>query len=86
MEQWRREHIRGIEDWYERHKDELLSQEEVDQLPDGSKVEIVWSGGNGPHEYLIYVSDLGAFLCSSPLVMGSTRRKPVDSRHSQLCR
>lgn len=28
-----------------------LTQEEVDALPDGTKVLITWSGGNGPHEY-----------------------------------
>ncbi len=30
-----------------------LNQSEVDSLPIGSKVSIVWSGGNGPHEYTI---------------------------------
>jgi hypothetical protein len=30
---------------------EWLTQEQVDQLPDGTIVEITWSGGNGPHRY-----------------------------------
>ena len=29
----------------------LLTQEQVDQLPDGTAVTIMWSGGNGPHLY-----------------------------------
>lgn len=31
----------------------MLTQEEVDQLPEGTRVSIIWSGGNGPHEYII---------------------------------
>lgn len=31
----------------------LLSQEEVEELPEGTKVVITWSGGNGPHQYVI---------------------------------
>lgn len=30
-----------------------LTQEEVDKLPEGTMVEVVWSGGNGPHQYRI---------------------------------
>ncbi len=30
-----------------------LTQEEVDNLPAGTKVIITWSGGNGPCEYTI---------------------------------
>jgi hypothetical protein len=30
---------------------ELLTQEQVDTLPDGTKVFVIWVGGNGPHEY-----------------------------------
>jgi hypothetical protein len=32
---------------------ELLTQEEVDALPDGAEVIITWSGGNGPWIYKI---------------------------------
>jgi hypothetical protein len=35
--------------------DELLTQEEADALPDGTEVIITWSGGNGPHRYVIHV-------------------------------
>lgn len=31
----------------------LLTQEEVDALPDGTKVMVLWSGGNGPFEYIL---------------------------------
>ncbi len=34
-------------------KSKLLTQEEVDRLPNGARVQIVWSGGNGPHAYTI---------------------------------
>lgn len=29
----------------------LLTQAEVDKLPDDTKILVIWSGGNGPHEY-----------------------------------
>jgi hypothetical protein len=32
---------------------EPLTQEQVDALPDGATVEVIWSGGNGPHRYRI---------------------------------
>lgn len=31
----------------------LLTQDEVDAIPEGTKVVITWSGGNGPFEYTI---------------------------------
>lgn len=31
----------------------FLTQEQVDALEVGARVEVVWSGGNGPHEYVI---------------------------------
>lgn len=31
-----------------------LSQEEVEALPDRTVVWILWSGGNGPHQYMIH--------------------------------
>lgn len=34
-------------------KYQRLSQKEVDALPVGSTVYVLWSGGNGPHPYLI---------------------------------
>lgn len=32
---------------------DFLTQEQVNELPIGTRVEVVWSGGNGPHEYQI---------------------------------
>ncbi len=29
-----------------------LTEHEVSLLPNGSKILILWSGGNGPHEYI----------------------------------
>ncbi len=34
--------------------EKLLTQNEVDNLPEGTKVIITWTGGNGPHEYMIH--------------------------------
>jgi hypothetical protein len=33
--------------------EKLLTQAEVDALPTGTEVWVVWSGGNGPHRYQI---------------------------------
>jgi hypothetical protein len=30
----------------------LLTQEQVDRLPDGTHIMVKWGGGNGPHEYI----------------------------------
>jgi hypothetical protein len=35
--------------------DGLLTQEEVDGLPEGALATITWSGGNGPHRYKVVV-------------------------------
>jgi molybdopterin biosynthesis enzyme MoaB len=36
-----------------------LTAEEVEALPEGTPVVIIWSGGNGPHRYRITVDDYG---------------------------
>lgn len=38
---------------------EPLSAEEVERLPEGARVVVIWSGGNGPHEYVIAVDERG---------------------------
>lgn len=30
-----------------------LTQKQVDDLPEGTEVMILWSGGNGPHKHII---------------------------------
>lgn len=42
-----------IREWTDEEKANLLTQEQVDALPMGALVLVKWSGGNGPHEYLI---------------------------------
>lgn len=37
----------------------LLTQAEVNELPDGTGVVITWSGGNGPWPYVIAVDTRG---------------------------
>jgi hypothetical protein len=41
------------------HMGDPLTQAEVDALPEGTAVEVVWSGGNGPHRYLLVRDDRG---------------------------
>ena len=36
-----------------------LTRDEVAQLDEGTRVVIIWSGGNGPHEYTITIDTLG---------------------------
>jgi hypothetical protein len=40
----------------------LLTQAEVDSLPEAARVSVTWSGGNGPHAYRI-VRDKHAGVC-----------------------
>jgi hypothetical protein len=42
-------------DFIERSGEEaaMMTQEEVNRLPTGAVVEITWSGGNGPHRYVV---------------------------------
>lgn len=35
----------------------FLSPEEVERLPEGTHVRVTWSGGNGPHAYVIAVDE-----------------------------
>lgn len=30
-----------------------LTKDELDQLPDGTSIKVTWSGGNGPHKYVL---------------------------------
>jgi hypothetical protein len=34
-----------------------LLEEEVDQLAEGTPVVVIWTGGNGPHQYVLHVCD-----------------------------
>ncbi len=39
--------------------DRLLTQAEVDALPTGTRIQVIWSGGNGPSEYRVLVDEWG---------------------------
>ena len=39
----------------------FLTEEQVADLPDGTEVEITWSGGNGPHRYVIQQDERGTW-------------------------
>lgn len=48
------DHIAMLNRWRSAHMDELLADEDaVNALPEGTVVEVVWSGGNGPHGYTV---------------------------------
>lgn len=36
-----------------------LTQQEAEALPEGSRVRVTWSGGNGPHWYQIKIDKWG---------------------------
>lgn len=42
-------HGRRVIQWRKDNESKLLTQEQVDALPEGTTVELIWSGGNGPH-------------------------------------
>ena len=39
--------------------DEPLPADDVECLPEGARVRVIWSGGNGPHDYVIAVDERG---------------------------
>jgi hypothetical protein len=39
--------------WRKRYAAELLTQEQVNKLPTGTIVEIIWSGCNNPYQYVV---------------------------------
>lgn len=53
---------------------EYLSQEEVEALPDNTEVIVTWSGGNGPHKYIITHQVRGT--------LGVKTGRPFDYIHS----
>lgn len=38
---------------------DMLTQAQANALPDGAKVWVIWSGGNGPHLYTVEVDAHG---------------------------
>lgn len=37
------------------HDKRPLTEAQVDELPAGTLIEVIWSGGNGPHRYKVHV-------------------------------
>lgn len=46
-------------------KPALLTEDEVDALPAGTAVVVIWSGGNGPHTYYVHKNRYGQTLFGS---------------------
>jgi len=38
---------------------EMLSEDEVRALPEGTWITVIWSGGNGPHDYELVFNHQG---------------------------
>jgi len=53
----------------------LLTREEVNKLPNGTKVIITWCGGNGPHKYIIQRGSYGGLIAQMP---GATKLYPKN--------
>lgn len=43
-----------------------LTEEQVAALPAGTPVRVLWSGGNGPHKYVVAVDANGVRYANSP--------------------
>jgi hypothetical protein len=52
----------------------LLTQEEVNALPDGTAVCIKWAGGNGPFTYILWLRNGIPYVgCDRVEYVGNTR-------------
>ena len=62
--------------------DRLLSQAEVNALPEGTDVLIKWHGGNGPHPYEIDCIEGVAhpFVGKTPLTMVTTDPESIRTK------
>ena len=43
---------------------EPLTADELAALPEGTPITVLWSGGNGPHRYLIHHDAHGVYAAS----------------------
>jgi len=49
-----------------------LTQQEAEALPEGAKVCVTWSGGNGPHWYFVHIDKWGnRQICSEHFKHGA---------------
>lgn len=74
--------------YLEEKKSRLLTQEEVDALPTGTRVWIKWSGGNGPHQYEITSKDGFAYIVSGSRTdrVDLVGENSASNRVSLVCR
>lgn len=42
-------------------REAALTKEELNRLPDGTRILVTWSGGNGPHRYVLRFKHGAAF-------------------------
>lgn len=54
-----------------------LTEEEVAQLEEGTPVTVIWSGGNGPHDYIITVNAAGDRHAWSGISLGTRVYNPL---------
>lgn len=43
-----------------------LTAEQVETLRPGALIEVIWSGGNGPHRYVVHVDKWGRRFAGPP--------------------
>ena len=68
--------------WYRPVTARLLDNATLAQLPDGARIVVTWSGGNGPHRYILRRDQFGALFAETDFAHGNTRhRLDVVGRH-----
>lgn len=44
----------------------VLTAEQIEELPEGTPISVIWSGGNGPHDYLLHHDAFGSYAAPNP--------------------
>jgi len=60
----------------------LLTQAEVNALPEGTLIEVIWSGGNGPHRYRVEVDQHGMRRAAGHWLEGVGEKPQTEVRLS----
>lgn len=55
-----------------------LSEQDLRQLPDGTRILVTWAGGNGPHEYVLRFDMWGDPFAETDFAHGGNVRHRLD--------
>lgn len=55
-----------------------LSEQDLRQLPEGTRILVTWSGGNGPHVYVLRFDAWGAPFAETDFAHGGNVRHRLD--------